>query len=340
LLAFAAGFIVRPFGALVFGRLGDMIGRKYTFLVTILLMGASTFIVGILPTYATIGVAAPIILIVLRMLQGLALGGEYGGAATYMAEHAPHGKRGAYTAWIQTTATLGLLLSLIVMLGISVYIRLQMNESPAFQKMKSEGKTSQAPLAESFGQWKNLKIVLLALAVVTYFPLFNALTKAANPDLAKAQQTARSRSRRPPVTAPSRATPWPARSTSPSLRHRQALPGPELGELRQRRRFGCRPRRHQDRRKAWWRSRPRAGRCGPRCACLGRQVISADCRGAVSFQREGAFALPAPLGACPSGRCGRHSAASSGLPRSREWPPAADHGSTDTRVRSSVAPPP
>jgi len=284
LLAFAAGFIVRPFGALVFGRLGDMIGRKYTFLVTILLMGASTFIVGILPTYATIGVAAPIILIVLRMLQGLALGGEYGGAATYVAEHAPHGRRGAYTAWIQTTATLGLFLSLIVilgtrtivgeaafadwgwrvpfilsivMLGISVYIRLQMNESPAFQKMKSEGKTSKAPLSESFGQWKNLKIVLLALfglvagqavvwysgqfyalffltsvlkvdgatanilvaasliigtpffvifgtlsdkigrkpiilagmalAVVTYFPLFGALTKAANPDLAAAQ---------------------------------------------------------------------------------------------------------------------------------------------------------
>ena len=190
LLAFAAGFIVRPFGALVFGRLGDMIGRKYTFLVTILLMGASTFIVGILPTYATIGVAAPIILIALRMLQGLALGGEYGCAATYVAEHAPHGRRGAYTAWIQTTATLGLFLSLIVilgtrtiigeaafadwgwrvpfilsivMLGISVYIRLQMNESPAFQKMKSEGKTSRSPLSESFGQWKNLKIVLLAL---------------------------------------------------------------------------------------------------------------------------------------------------------------------------------
>ncbi len=162
LLAFAAGFIVRPFGALVFGRLGDMIGRKYTFLVTILLMGVSTFVVGILPNYASIGVAAPIILICLRMLQGLALGGEYGGAATYVAEHAPHGKRGAYTAWIQTTATLGLFLSLmvilgtrtavgeaafadwgwrvpfivsIVLLGVSVYIRLSMNESPAFQKM-------------------------------------------------------------------------------------------------------------------------------------------------------------------------------------------------------------
>ncbi len=209
LLAFAAGFIVRPFGALVFGRLGDMIGRKYTFLVTILIMGGSTFIVGVLPTYASIGVAAPVILIVLRMLQGLALGGEYGGAATYVAEHAPHGKRGAYTAWIQTTATLGLFLSLIVilstrtiigeeafadwgwrvpfivsivMLGISVYIRLTMNESPAFKKMKEEGKTSKAPLAESFGQWKNLKVVLLALfglvagqAVVWYSGQFYAL---------------------------------------------------------------------------------------------------------------------------------------------------------------------
>ncbi|MBP6405308.1 MAG: MHS family MFS transporter [Proteobacteria bacterium] len=284
LLAFAAGFIVRPFGAIFFGRLGDMIGRKYTFLVTILIMGLSTFIVGILPTYASIGVAAPIILIILRLLQGLALGGEYGGAATYVAEHAPHGKRGAYTAWIQTTATLGLFLSLLVILGtrtalgeaafsdwgwripfivsiallaISVWIRLSMNESPAFQKMKAEGKTSKAPLTESFGQWKNLKIVILALvgltagqavvwysgqfyalffmtqalkvdnatanlmvaaslligtpffivfgalsdkigrkpiimagcllAVLTYFPVFGALTKAANPDLAAAQ---------------------------------------------------------------------------------------------------------------------------------------------------------
>ncbi|TMS59469.1 MHS family MFS transporter [Imbroritus primus] len=208
LLAFAAGFIVRPFGALVFGRLGDMIGRKYTFLVTILIMGASTFIVGLLPSYATIGVAAPVILIALRMLQGLALGGEYGGAATYVAEHAPHGKRGAFTSWIQTTATLGLFLSLIiilicreltgpnfevwgwripfllsiVLLGISVYIRLSMNESPAFQKMKSEGKTSKAPLTESFGQWRNLKIVILALigltagqAVVWYTGQFYAL---------------------------------------------------------------------------------------------------------------------------------------------------------------------
>lgn len=284
LLAFAAGFIVRPFGALVFGRLGDMIGRKYTFLVTILLMGGATFIVGVLPTYASIGVAAPIILIALRMLQGLALGGEYGGAATYVAEHAPNGRRGAYTAWIQTTATLGLFLSLMVILGtrtiigeaefadwgwrvpfivsilllaVSVWIRLSMNESPAFQKMKAEGKTSKAPLSEAFGNWKNLKIVLLALfglvagqavvwysgqfyalffltsvlkvdgatanvlvavsliigtpffvvfgalsdkigrkpiimaglllAIVTYFPLFEKLTAAANPDLAAAQ---------------------------------------------------------------------------------------------------------------------------------------------------------
>jgi MFS family permease len=209
LLAFAAGFIVRPFGAIFFGRLGDMIGRKYTFLVTILIMGLSTFIVGILPTYASIGVAAPVILIGLRLLQGLALGGEYGGAATYVAEHAPHGKRGAYTAWIQTTATLGLFLSLMVILGtrtmvgeaafadwgwrvpfivsilllaISVWIRLSMNESPAFQKMKAEGKTSKAPLTESFGQWKNLKIVILALigltagqAVVWYSGQFYAL---------------------------------------------------------------------------------------------------------------------------------------------------------------------
>jgi MFS family permease len=284
LLAFAAGFIVRPFGALVFGRLGDMIGRKYTFLITILIMGLSTFIVGLLPNYASIGVAAPVILIALRMLQGLALGGEYGGAAVYVAEHAPHGKRGAYTSWIQTTATLGLFLSLMVilgtrtlmgeaafaewgwripfllsilLLGVSVYIRLSMNESPAFTKMKAEGKTSKAPLSESFGQWKNLKIVILALigltagqavvwysgqfyalffltqalkvdgatanifvavslligtpffivfgslsdkigrkpiimagcllAALTYFPVFTALTKAANPDLAAAQ---------------------------------------------------------------------------------------------------------------------------------------------------------
>jgi MFS family permease len=208
LLAFAAGFLVRPFGAIVFGRLGDMIGRKYTFLVTILIMGVSTFIVGLLPNYASIGVAAPIILVALRMLQGLALGGEYGGAATYVAEHSPQGKRGLYTSWIQTTATLGLFLSLIVillcreftgadfevwgwripfllsivLLGVSVYIRLSMNESPAFQKMKSEGKTSKAPLTESFAQWKNLKIVIIALlgltagqAVVWYTGQFYAL---------------------------------------------------------------------------------------------------------------------------------------------------------------------
>ncbi len=209
LLAFAAGFIVRPFGALVFGRLGDMIGRKYTFLVTILIMGLSTFIVGILPNYSTIGVAAPVILIALRMLQGLALGGEYGGAATYVAEHAPNGKRGAYTAWIQTTATLGLLLSLVVilltrkltgevefedwgwrvpfivsvlLLAVSVYIRLSMNESPAFTRMKAHGRTSKAPVSESFGRWKNLKVVILALfgltagqAVVWYCGQFYAL---------------------------------------------------------------------------------------------------------------------------------------------------------------------
>lgn len=208
LLAFAAGFIVRPFGAIFFGRLGDMIGRKYTFLVTILIMGSATFVVGLLPSYASIGIAAPIILVVLRMLQGLALGGEYGGAATYVAEHAPMGKRGAYTSWIQTTATLGLFLSLIVilltreftgadfdvwgwrvpflvsilLLAVSVWIRLSMNESPAFQKMKDEGKTSKRPLAESFGEWKNLKIVILALigltagqAVVWYTGQFYAL---------------------------------------------------------------------------------------------------------------------------------------------------------------------
>ena len=209
LLAFAAGFLVRPFGAIVFGRLGDMIGRKYTFLITIMIMGAATFIVGLLPSYDSIGIAAPIILVALRMLQGLALGGEYGGAATYVAEHAPNHRRGEYTSWIQTTATLGLFLSLIIilgtrtlmgeadfavwgwripflvsilLLGISLWIRLSLNESPAFQKMKSEGKTSKAPLTESFGQWKNLKVVILALvgltagqAVVWYTGQFYAL---------------------------------------------------------------------------------------------------------------------------------------------------------------------
>jgi MFS family permease len=209
LLAFAAGFLVRPFGALVFGRLGDMIGRKHTFLITILIMGLSTFCVGLLPSYATIGWAAPVILIVLRMLQGLALGGEYGGAAVYVAEHAPNGRRGFYTSWIQTTATLGLLLSLVVilslrlalgeqafaewgwrlpflgsifLLGISVWIRMQMHESPAFKKMKEEGTQSKAPLSEAFGQWKNAKVVIFALlglvagqAVVWYTGQFYAL---------------------------------------------------------------------------------------------------------------------------------------------------------------------
>ena len=209
LLAFAAGFAVRPFGAIVFGRLGDLVGRKYTFLITILIMGLSTFIVGLLPGYAAIGFAAPAILIVLRLAQGLALGGEYGGAAIYVAEHAPHTKRGAYTAWIQTTATLGLFLSLLVilgcrlsmdkesfdawgwripfllsifLLGISVWIRLKLNESPLFQKMKEEGTLSKAPLTESFARWGNLKIVIIALigltagqAVVWYTGQFYAL---------------------------------------------------------------------------------------------------------------------------------------------------------------------
>ncbi len=209
LLAFAAGFLVRPFGALVFGRLGDLVGRKYTFLITILIMGASTFIVGLLPGYETIGWAAPIILIVLRMLQGLALGGEYGGAVVYVAEHAPNNRRGFFTSWIQTTATLGLLLSLLVilgvrsltgeeafaawgwripfllsifLLGISLWIRLQMEESPAFKKMKEEGTHSKAPISEAFGQWKNAKFAVLALfglvagqAVVWYTGQFYAL---------------------------------------------------------------------------------------------------------------------------------------------------------------------
>nr|QIP04086.1 MHS family MFS transporter [Bradyrhizobium symbiodeficiens]QIP06257.1 MHS family MFS transporter [Bradyrhizobium symbiodeficiens] len=209
LLAFAAGFLVRPFGAIVFGRVGDIVGRKYTFLVTILIMGLSTFIVGLLPNAATIGIAAPIILIALRLAQGLALGGEYGGAATYVAEHAPNGKRGYYTSFIQTTATLGLFLSLLVilftrsalgetefaawgwripflvsvlLLGVSVWIRLRLNESPIFQKMKDEGKSSKAPLTEAFGNWQNGKLVLLALlggvmgqGVVWYTGQFYAL---------------------------------------------------------------------------------------------------------------------------------------------------------------------
>ncbi len=209
LLAFAAGFLVRPFGALVFGRIGDLVGRKYTFLVTMTIMGLSTFLVGILPGYASWGILAPVILIVLRMLQGLALGGEYGGAATYVAEHAPDDRRGYYTSWIQTTATLGLFLSLIVillvqaslsketyaawgwripfivsffLLAISVWIRLSLSESPTFKRMKEEGKGSKAPLTEAFGQWKNARIALLALlgltagqAVVWYNGQFYAL---------------------------------------------------------------------------------------------------------------------------------------------------------------------
>jgi MFS family permease len=219
LLAFAAGFAVRPFGALVFGRLGDMVGRKYTFLVTILIMGFSTFALAFLPGYSSLGLLAPTLLIVLRLLQGLALGGEYGGAATYVAEHAPTGRRGLYTSWIQTTATVGLMLALMVilasrfgagggaftaegeksfsaewgawrlpfafsgvLLGISVWIRVKLAESPAFLKIKAEGKTSKAPLSEAFGQWKNLRIVILALigltagqAVVWYTGQFYAL---------------------------------------------------------------------------------------------------------------------------------------------------------------------
>jgi MFS family permease len=208
LMAFAAGFAVRPFGAIVFGRIGDIVGRKYTFLVTIILMGLSTAVVGLLPNYESIGIAAPIILICMRLIQGLALGGEYGGAATYVAEHSPMGKRGLYTSWIQTTATLGLFLSLIVillsrlatgpnfeiwgwripflisliLLAVSIYIRTQLHESPVFNKMKAEGKTSKAPLTEAFGQWKNLKVVIMALfgatagqAVVWYTGQFYAL---------------------------------------------------------------------------------------------------------------------------------------------------------------------
>ncbi|MEQ1802967.1 MAG: MFS transporter [Gammaproteobacteria bacterium] len=208
LLAFAAGFFVRPFGALAFGRLGDLVGRKYTFLVTIILMGGATALVGVLPSYASIGVAAPVILITLRLLQGLAIGGEYGGAATYVAEHAPPGRRGLYTSWIQTTATLGLFLSLVVILGcrlvlgdafedwgwrvpflfsilllaVSIYIRLQLQESPEFLEIKQSGQLSKAPLTEAFGRPANLKIVLLALfgatagqAVVWYGGQFYAL---------------------------------------------------------------------------------------------------------------------------------------------------------------------
>ena len=207
--AFAAGFAVRPFGALVFGRLGDLVGRKYTFLVTMGLMGFATFTVGILPNYASIGVAAPIMLVLLRLLQGLALGGEYGGAATYVAEHAPNHKRGLYTSFIQTTATLGLFAALLVvigtrtligedafkdwgwrvpflisvlLLGVSLWIRMQLQESPVFQKMKEEGTSSKAPISEAFGNWKNGRFVLIALlgavagqAVVWYTGQFYAL---------------------------------------------------------------------------------------------------------------------------------------------------------------------
>jgi len=287
LAAFAAGFAVRPFGAIFFGRIGDIVGRKNTFLVTMGIMGLSTFAVGLLPSYTSIGVAAPFILVALRLLQGLALGGEYGGAATYVAEHAPNHKRGLYTSWIQTTATLGLFAALLVVIGIrtvmgeeafadwgwripflvsiillaiSMWIRLQLSESPVFQKMKEEGTTSKAPLTEAFGKWGNLRWVLVALmgavagqavvwytgqfyalfflektlkvdgataniliaialvlgtpffiffgwlsdkigrkpiiltgcliAALTYFPLFGALTKAANPALAAAQAAA------------------------------------------------------------------------------------------------------------------------------------------------------
>jgi MFS family permease len=209
LAAFAAGFAVRPFGALVFGRIGDLVGRKYTFLVTMAIMGLSTFLVGLLPSYATAGVIAPVALVTLRLLQGLALGGEYGGAATYVAEHAPPGRRGFYTSWIQTTATLGLFAALLVVIGtrtllgeeafadwgwrvpfllsilllaVSLWIRLQLEESPVFRKMKEEGTTSKSPLRESFARWGNARIVLIALfgavagqAVVWYTGQFYAL---------------------------------------------------------------------------------------------------------------------------------------------------------------------
>ena len=287
LAAFAAGFAIRPLGSIVFGRIGDVVGRKYTFLVTMGLMGLSTFAVGFLPSYESIGIAAPIILVALRLVQGLAVGGEYGGAATYVAEHAPEGRRGFFTSFIQTTATIGLFTALLLVIGmraaigeeafaswgwripflmsilllaISLWIRFQLTESPTFQKMKAEGKTSKAPLAESFGRWSNLKYVLIALfggvagqavigytgqfytlfyleriadvdpatsnillvisliiatptfvlfgwlsdkigrktiimtacilAALTLFPLFKALTHAANPDLARAVREA------------------------------------------------------------------------------------------------------------------------------------------------------
>src|SRR5271156_2941986 len=209
LLTFAAGFAVRPFGALIFGHFGDLIGRKYTFLVTMSLMGIGTFLIGVIPGYASWGILAPVVLIGLRLVQGLALGGEYGGAAIYVAEHAPANKRGYYTSWIQTTATLGLFMALLLILGIrtamgeeafgdwgwripfllsaillavSIWIRLKLNESPLFKRMVDEGKQSKRPLSEAFGEWKNLKIAILALfgatageAVVWYGGQFYAL---------------------------------------------------------------------------------------------------------------------------------------------------------------------
>jgi predicted MFS family arabinose efflux permease len=209
LLAFAAGFAVRPFGALLFGRIGDLVGRKYTFLITMTLMGLGTFLIGLLPSYASVGITAPVILIALRLVQGLALGGEYGGAATYVAEHAPQGRRGFYTSWIQTTATVGLFMALLVILGVrtwqgeeafgdwgwripfllsavllvvSIWIRMQLDESPVFAKMKAEGKGSKAPLTDAFGNWANAKIAILALfgatagqAVIWYGGQFYAL---------------------------------------------------------------------------------------------------------------------------------------------------------------------
>ena len=223
LLAFAAGFLVRPLGALMFGRLGDLIGRKHTFIVTILIMGTATFAVGLLPSYRDIGIAAPVLLVGLRMLQGLALGGEYGGAVIYVAESAPPGRRGAYTGWIQATATLGLLLSLVVillcrhflgaafdvwgwrlpfvlsgvLLVVSVYLRMRMKESPAFTRMKAQGKASRAPLTEAFGRWSNLRRIVVALlgltagqAVVWYCGQFYALfflTHVAKVDVTTAQ---------------------------------------------------------------------------------------------------------------------------------------------------------
>ena len=209
LLSFAAGFAVRPLGAIVFGRVGDLVGRKYTFLITIVLMGFATFAIGVLPDFAAIGIAAPVVFVALRMLQGLAIGGEYGGAVTYVAEHAPNGHRGSWTSWIQTTGSLALLMSLgvilsaryalgeaafadwgwrvpflfsIVLLLISVWIRLKLHESPAFARMKAEGRTSKAPLSEAFGQWRNLKLILIAFfglamgqAVIWYTGQFYSL---------------------------------------------------------------------------------------------------------------------------------------------------------------------